>query len=501
MKINLVPNQIQKTKGDCLIVFVTATNTNDDSYLLNISQKLNIDLNQHLPNRITNKVESIFSIPLLNESNVKHLLIVGSGKPETLSYDIIRKVIGKSIRKARALNYESVTIDSCPFEQSKLKKEKILQIISETLIMGQYQFSYFKSTKEPLSNIENINILSSSPSNKSFQAALSKGCIIATAVNEARNLANTPANELTPKQVTEYAKDMFQKDKLIDLSIITPNKAHQLGMNGLLNVGKGSENKPYCLVLKYMPIKKKDPIAIIGKGVTFDSGGISIKPSRGMNSMKADMTGAAAVISSMFAISELKPSLNIMAIVPLAENMPAGNALKPGDVITAMNGKSIEVINTDAEGRLILADAICYAVKENAKLIIDIATLTGASLVALGELAAAVIGNNDDEINQLIKISQETGDRVWQLPNYDEFKDYLKSDVADIANCSEGRYGGTCTAAKFLEQFVDKTDWLHIDIASVMKTKKTQGDQVTGMSGSGVRNIVEFLLAKEKSHK
>jgi Leucyl aminopeptidase len=217
---------------------------------------------------------------------------------------------------------------------------------------------------------------------------------------------------------------MFQKDKLIDLSIITPNKAHQLGMNGLLNVGKGSENKPYCLVLKYMPIKKKDPIAIIGKGVTFDSGGISIKPSRGMNSMKADMTGAAAVISSMFAISELKPNLNIMAIVPLAENMPAGNALKPGDVITAMNGKSIEVINTDAEGRLILADAICYAVKENAKLIIDIATLTGASLVALGELAAAVIGNNDDEINQLIKISQETGDRVWQLPNYDEFKDY-----------------------------------------------------------------------------
>jgi leucyl aminopeptidase len=263
-------------------------------------------------------------------------------------------------------------------------------------------------------------------------------------------------------------------------------------MNAFLGVAQGSVEPPFMLILKYLPQKGKKAKALVGKGVTFDSGGISIKPSAKMNEMKADMSGAAAVLASMVAISHLKPAQNIVAVMALTENMPSGSAQRPGDVISAMNGKTIEIINTDAEGRLVLADALCYALTLNVSEMVDIATLTGACSVALGDVASAILGNDQALIDRFLSISQQTGEKLWQLPLYDEYNDYMKSEVADLANASENRLGGTCYGAKFLEAFVDKTPWVHLDIASMMHYAKASGYQVKGMSGVGVLNLVAY---------
>jgi leucyl aminopeptidase len=236
-----------------------------------------------------------------------------------------------------------------------------------------------------------------------------------------------------------------------------------------------------------------DPVALVGKGVTFDSGGISIKPSKGMSSMKADMGGSAAVMGTFRAIDRLKPKAHVIGVIPLAENMPSHIAQRPGDVITAMNGKTIEVINTDAEGRLILADALCYAVSKKVSMIVDIATLTGAAAISMGNESAALLGNNDEIINGFLDRCEETGEQLWQLPLFDSFLDYIKSDIADLMNAAEGKGAGTSTAAKFLEQFVNKTPWAHIDMAPMMQSYKTQGVLVKGMSGYGVRTLTRFI--------
>jgi len=249
---------------------------------------------------------------------------------------------------------------------------------------------------------------------------------------------------------------------------------------------------PYMLVIDYQGSSEK-PVALVGKGVTFDSGGISIKPASHMDEMKGDMSGAAAVLAAILGLVELQVKKHVLGIIPLVENMPSGTAQRPGDIVKAMNGKTIEILNTDAEGRLILADALCYAVKEKSQLLIDIATLTGACSIALGDAATAILGNKQSVINQFLENSELTGERLWQLPLYDAYLDYLKSDNADIANCTTNRLAGTCTAAKFLEQFVDETPWIHFDIASTNFYSKASGYTVKGMSGVGVRTLIEYF--------
>ncbi len=382
---------------------------------------------------------------------------------------------------------KSVTIDLSVLSLS----ETSIQALVEGIILGSYRFLDYKTNPSRLNKLT-ISIVNSQ-SSSTLQQAITTGERFGAATNRARNWANMPSNDLNPDRFTAIAKQLL-KSTSIQLSVIDHHKAKKLGMNGLIGVGQGSAIPPRLLVMKYN-IKRGDrPIALVGKGVTFDTGGISIKGSKGMSDMKADMSGAAAVLSAMITIDQFKPNVPILALIPLAENMPDGAAQRPGDVITAMNGKTIEIINTDAEGRLILADALCYAVKQKASKIVDIATLTGACGVALGELAMGLMTNNDQEANTMKSAAEKTGERVWQLPLYDEYIDYLESTVADIAHCSEGRYGGTCTAAKFLEQFVDDLPWIHLDIASVMSQKKNKGTHVKGMSGAGTRNLIQFIL-------
>jgi len=423
------------------------------------------------------------------------VLVAGLGKRTKVSPQIIRDFAGDSVRKAKSLKAKSVAILLDDRLYQTIDPTILSQCLAEGAIMGTYQFKRYKTKDNSKSEINTL-VIAESNSKRRYQISkgLEVGTVVGDAVNMARDLSNTPANDLTPQDFVDFAKSHFKPFNHIRIEVIDEKKAKSLGMGALIGVGQGSVYKPQILILKYHPKKTDKPIALVGKGVTFDTGGISIKPSKAMGEMKADMSGAAAVIGAMSAVASLKPDRNVWGIMPLAENMPSANAQRPGDVVTAMNGKTIEIINTDAEGRLILADALCWAVKEGAKEIIDLATLTGSCLVALGDVASAILGNNQKMIDKLMKITETTGERLWQLPLYEEFLDYLKSDVADIMNCTETRLAGTSSAAKFLEQFVDKTPWVHLDIASMMMFTKTKGCDVKGMSGTGVRNLVGYVL-------
>jgi leucyl aminopeptidase len=309
-------------------------------------------------------------------------------------------------------------------------------------------------------------------------------------------MVNEPGSYITPTRRAENARQLAKKYGL-KVEIFDKEKIKQLGMGGLIGVSQGSQQLPKFIVLSYKGHNSKDiDIALVGKGITFDSGGISIKPSAHMDEMKDDMAGGASVMSTLIALAQLKPAVNVTALIPATENMPSGTALRPADIITALNGKTIEVLNTDAEGRLVLADALSYANKLGAKAIIDVATLTGACQIALGKFVTGAFTNNQPLVDKVIAAGQEVGEYTWQLPMYDEYKEAIKSDIADIKNTGNS-YGSAITAAKFLEEFVDKTPWVHLDLTGPI-TDKDKGYQVKGATGVPVRTLIEFVLSQAK---
>ena len=324
------------------------------------------------------------------------------------------------------------------------------------------------------------------------KAAIHEGDAIGHAVNKARTFANLPANILTTDRFVKEIKDLFKGDSRYKVSVLKEPDLKKKKMNALLGVGQGSTYPSYLVDITYSG-GAGDAIALVGKGVMFDTGGISIKPSNNMKEMKGDMGGAAAVVGAAWAAGQMNVKRPVSFIVPIVENMVSSEAQRPGDVVVASNGKSIEITNTDAEGRLILADALVYAAKKKVSCILDIATLTGASIIALGPYAISVMGNQQHVVDQLLAHSLEYDERCWQLPLFDEYKELLKSDVADLLNANEGRAAGTITAAKFLEQFVGDVPWAHLDIASTMSRSSTKGDQVKGMTGAGTRALISFL--------
>jgi len=443
------------------------------------------------------KLGDITVIHSMGDLKAHYLLLVCLGDEKKLTTEAYRRAAGNVSRKASSLDCESLGW-ICPSDFKTILPLPFSQAIVEGLVLGNYSFDAFRSKKETTKTLLETLTFYTSSSSKTVSTALNdgahQGSVVGESVNIARDLANTPCNHLTPKDVVEFAKKEL-KSPSVKIEIIDQKQAAKLGMGAFLGVAQGSVEPPFMLVIRYNGASSKQkPIALVGKGVTFDSGGISIKPAAKMNEMKGDMSGAAAVLGTLNALIKLKPKLNVIAVIPLTENMPSGSAQRPGDVVKAMNGKTIEIINTDAEGRLILADALCYAVKQKPSVIIDIATLTGACSVALGDCASAVLGNHQPLVNELLKGSQVTGERLWQLPLYEDYFELMRSEVADMANASEQRLAGTAVGAIFLEQFVDKVHWAHLDIASMMHFSKTSGYTVKGMSGVGVRNLLHFVL-------
>jgi leucyl aminopeptidase len=314
---------------------------------------------------------------------------------------------------------------------------------------------------------------------------------ILNGVNLARDLVNEPSNILTPSEFVSRIKNLSSPN--LKIKILDQKKLSQLGMEALLAVSHGSRQDPYVAIIEYLPIKDQKPLLILGKGVTFDSGGISIKPSGGMDEMKGDMAGAATVVGLMKALDDKKPNLNVIGIVGLVENMTDGNAMRPGDIIRSMSGKTIEILNTDAEGRLVLADLATYSIKNyQPKAIIDLATLTGAILVALGQEMAGLFANDENLAEQLIKSGEETGELLWRMPIGDKYMEMIKSKVADIKNVG-GRYAGAITAAEFIHAFVEDTPWAHIDIAGTSITSPKTDVNNSWASGFGVRLLCQYI--------
>jgi leucyl aminopeptidase len=362
----------------------------------------------------------------------------------------------------------------------------------EGTVAGAFDTSLYQKDPEKRSGADSVAVLGQGFDETALRKGVERGQILGDAINFARRLAITPANDMTPTVLAGEATKAANECGL-QIDVFDEDRCRQEGMGSFLSVAQGSAQPPKFIVMTYAGDPgSKETLALVGKGITFDTGGISIKPAERMEDMKYDMSGGAGVIAAMTAIGKLKPKINVVGIVPATENMPGGKATKPGDIFTAMNGKTIEVINTDAEGRLILADALCYANKLGATKIVDAATLTGACVIALGHAASAAVSNNDEFVQQFLSAAKPTGERYWQMPLYEDYTNQMKSDIADLKNTG-GRPAGTLTASAFLKAFAGDTPWVHLDIAGTAYLDGESAWQAKGPTGTPVRAFVALV--------
>lgn len=438
----------------------------------------------------------------------KRLLLVGGGKAKNFSAAELRKLAGAAVRTLKSKSIHSFAF-ALPADgtaagvSAKLSANDAVRAIVEGAFIGNFDPGYYKSDRKDKDRDQKIDAVtivvpSNVPSNvqgdsKALESALQAGRIVAESQNFTRDLVNEPSNRMTPTIMAERAKKMAAEVGL-KCEIYGADKIKELKMGAFWGVAQGSDEPPALIVLRYDPAGATDKVhlGLVGKGVTFDTGGISIKPADGMEKMKYDMAGAATMIGVMRAIALLKPKVKVTAIICATENMPSGKAQKPGDVQIAMSGKSIEIINTDAEGRLILADGLCYARQLGCTHLVDAATLTGAVVVALGYVNAGIFASDDQMYERFANANQQAGEKMWRLPLDDEYKENLKSNVADMVNAGS-RWGGAIFAAMFLKEFAEDTPWIHLDIAGTAWMEENKPWIAKGPSGIALRSLVEFV--------
>jgi leucyl aminopeptidase len=414
------------------------------------------------------------------------VLLVGAGKPEKFDAAEMRRLSGAAIRflKAKSVKTVAFALDS------EFAGDDFASAAVEGAILGDFEPDRYKKPDDK----KTVDAFVMAGDTKGLDAAVDRGRVLAEAQNSARDLVNEPANLLTPLAMAAAAQKMAAEFGLA-CEVLDRDAMEKLGMGSLLGVAIGSAEPPVLIVLRYRPAdaQGKAHLGLVGKGVTFDTGGISIKPADGMEKMKYDMAGGAAMIGAMRAIAQLKPTIPVSAFVPCVENMPGSRAQRPGDIVTAMNGKTIEVINTDAEGRLILADALTYARREGCTHLVDAATLTGAVAVALGHLNVGLFASEDGMRDRVLAACRAEGERMWPLPLEEDYKEYLKSAFADIANVG-GRWGGAVTAALFLKEFAEDTPWVHLDIAGTAWLDEPKPYMAKGPTGLPVRTMVRLAM-------
>jgi leucyl aminopeptidase len=422
------------------------------------------------------------------------VLLVGLGTTEEIDRAGIRRAAAVTAKRARALGVPRAGFHLPAEVRGQVSVAEASQAIAEGLAQGAWQFNEMKrrdeDSKKP--QLDRVDILISDSTNDSGEGRR-LGEAIGAGQTFARSIQVLPGNVCTPSYLANVARELAQRHgfeiTVLDRSAITKEK-----MGALLSVAQGSAEEPRFIALEYKGAEGA-PVVLVGKGVTFDSGGISIKPAQNMEDMKYDMSGAAAVLGTFEMLGRLKPAVHVVGLIPSTENMPSGTAVKPGDVVTSHLGKTIEVINTDAEGRLILCDALSYARRYRPAAVLDIATLTGAIVVALGHTAAGVMGNDDQLVEEVRAAGERAGERVWPLPLWEDYRDLMKSDIADVKN-SGGRPAGSISAGWFLREFVDGFPWAHLDIAGTAYTDRDEPTRVKGPTGMGVRLFTEFVLAR-----
>lgn len=423
------------------------------------------------------------------ETTADRIILSGIGKIDEATTDTYRRAAGRIGRLA--LRHK---LDSVSFYYDGRETNPIATAIVEGFVLGSYRFLDYKSDNDEKGGIDSLTLVVPQKGKlRQAEAGMARGEIISDGVCHCRDLVATPGNDLYPESFARHAQNLAKQYKL-DCRILGPSEIKKEKMGALHAVGKGSDRSPRFVILKYrgMPKSKAKPVVLVGKGITFDSGGISLKPGLNMGEMKGDMTGAAVVMMALITAARLKAGTNLVALMPLAENMPSGMATRPGDIVTSRAGHTVEIINTDAEGRLILADALDYANSLNPQAVIDIATLTGAAIYILGYAGAPIAGNNSRLNDNLRAASDRTGERIWELPLWDDFADLMKSRIADIKN-SAGKTAGTLAAASFLKKFVGEWPWAHIDIAYCDLEPDGQPYVPKGPTGFGVRLLVDLI--------
>ena len=425
--------------------------------------------------------------------SAKRLLIVGLGKKAKASVHAVRNAAGTAVRycKPRAIR-ELVLALPESYSEGPLHAVACARAAMEGALVGDFDADTYRSERKDVS-VHSFTLAAPDTDQSAIQTAFNEGVIIGESQNFARTLVNEPGNKLTPTVLGQRAAQMASETGL-KAEVFSTDKLHELKMGAFWSVSQGSEEPPALIVMKYEPEGVTDGpvLGLVGKGITFDTGGISIKPADNMEKMKYDMAGGAAMIGAMRAIALLKPRVRVIGIVCAAENMPDGKAQKPGDVQTAMSGKTIEIINTDAEGRLVLADGITYARSLGATHLIDAATLTGACVVALGMINGGAFSNDDTTLEKFQAALSTSGEKFWRLPLSDEYYDMIRSDIGDIKNTG-GRWGGAITAAEFLHAFAEDTPWIHLDIAGLAWIEDNKPFIAKGPSGVAVRSILEWV--------
>jgi leucyl aminopeptidase len=418
------------------------------------------------------------------------VLAVGIGESAKCDPQVLARYAGSAVRYLGRRNIKEIAI-ALP-AQSQGREGVCASFLAEGAITGAFETSLYQAKPEKHVVTEAVTLLAAGFDKAAVDRGVARGIVLGEAVNTARKLAITPANDMTPTHLADAAIALA-KDAGLEIDVLDEERARKEGMGSFLSVAAGSTQPAKMIVMTYRgDPSSKELLGLVGKGITFDTGGISLKPPERMEEMKYDMSGGAAVIAIMHAIGKLKPKLNVVGIVPATENMPGGKATKPGDIVTSMSGKTIEVINTDAEGRLVLCDGLTYAKKLGATKLVDAATLTGACVIALGHAASAAVTNDDAWVNEFLAAAKHTGERYWHMPYYEEYSTAMKSEIADLKNTG-GRAAGTLTAGAFLRAFVDDTPWIHLDIAGTAYVDTETAWQAKGPTGTPVRAIVSLV--------
>ncbi|WOV88124.1 leucyl aminopeptidase [Sporosarcina oncorhynchi] len=477
------------TSADALVIGLYEDGQNDN-VLRQLSEKMKQDLSSFFEEQELGTYASLTSLFTFGSVPMKQVVFLGLGRKEEQSFDRLRKATGRLVRKLKTESITDIAFYSAHTDQ--VSSKRFGQAITEAFYLSNYEYKEFFKQDESEAR-KQLYLFVDDPDNEELQQGLALGKAIGESTVYARNLMNAPANYLTPVALKDEIVKMAGKYGL-ETNVLNQSQLEELKMGGILGVAQGSVLKPYVVTVKYEGNPLSDEVlGLIGKGVTFDTGGISLKAKPGLELLKKDMGGSASMIGVMETIAKLKPKVNLLLVVGCVENMPSGSAYKPGDVVTMMDGKTVEIISTDAEGRLVLGDCITYAKSLGVTSLIDCATLTGAVRVALGYIAAGVMGNKQEMIDKLLASAKEGGEKAWQLPLYDEYFDPLKSQVAYMKN-SGAKFGGASVAGKFIEQFVGDTPWIHLDISSSGYTHEANDLGPVGATGSMISTVTHYVL-------
>lgn len=477
----------------CLVLFLASDHDLEKSHLTHLPKAIQTAVANVLKLKDFSGKKGVLQVLFPQSTKIDRVVLAGLGDAKTIDAEVLRHTAGKV---GQYLAKQDFSEASCvlPSFLKKSMKSSATTALAEGLVLGGYEFTQFKtSPKKTKKSSEPKEITFLDPEEWSSESAMLKGVIRGEATNYARDFGNMPANYMTPALMADAAKVLADSEGL-ELTVLEEEDLDKLGMHMFLGVSRGSVEPAKLIILEHKPARAKETIAFVGKGITFDAGGISLKPGKGMDEMKFDMCGSAAVLGAMKAVAKLNPKYHIIGAIAASENLPSGDAQKPGDVVTSYSGKTVEILNTDAEGRLVLGDTLTYVEKKyKPKAMIDLATLTGACITALGRYATGCVGNDDELIEQIVTAGKSSGERVWPLPNFPEYEEALKGKYADLKNLGDGT-AGTIAGGMFLKQFVQKTPWLHLDIAGTGWNVKGPGYLPNdGATGVGVRLLLDFL--------